>query len=84
IQFEWIGGWDYFWAIDDIELLNQDLSIQNDMQVNTFFARAPNAITPASQLEPFGFVADVKNNGRLTAASSTLTVSIKNAGNTEI
>jgi len=84
IQFQWIGGWEYFWAIDDIELVNQDLSIQHDMQVNTFFARAPNAVTPASQVEPFGFVADVLNNGAQTAQSSTLTVSIKNADNTEI
>jgi hypothetical protein len=84
IQFQWIGGWDYFWAIDDIELINQDLSIQNDMQVNTFFARAPNAVTPASQLEPFGFVADVLNNGAQIAQSSTLTVSIKDADDTEV
>lgn len=77
-------GCAYAWQVDDVELTDQDLTIQNDMQVNSFFARAPNAVTPASQLESFGFIADVQNNGAQSAQSSTLTVSIKDADNTEV
>ncbi len=78
IQWQWFGGWEYFWAIDDVELIDEDLSIQNDMRVNTFFAGAPNASTPSSQVDAFGFIADIRNSGAADQSGATLTVSIEN------
>ncbi len=73
-------GCAYSWQVDDVELTDQDLTIQNDMRVNSnFFAIAPNAVTPASQVEPFGFIADIQNVGGATQESSTLTLAIENA-----
>lgn len=77
-------GCAYNWQVDDVTLTDQDLSVQHDMRVNPFFARAPNAVTPSSQREPFGFIADVQNLGAQTAQSSTLAVSIRNADNNVI
>jgi hypothetical protein len=48
------------------------------MRVNAFYAVAPNAITPASQLEPIGFIADVANVGNQAQPSSKLTMTIVN------
>ncbi len=77
IKFIWSADF-YYWAIDDIKLIEQP---RNDMRVNTFYAIPPNAVTPRSQLEPFGFIADIQNVGSQTQPASTLTVSIRNAAN---
>lgn len=72
-------GCAYSWQVDDVELTSQDLTIVNDMRVNTFFARAINTITPASQLEPMGFLADIENIGAGDQTGATLTATIENA-----
>lgn len=70
----------YFWVIDDVEIVVRK---EHNLQANTFFGIAPNAVTPASQVEPFGFVCDISNIGGQTETNVNLNVTIKNqAGNT--
>jgi hypothetical protein len=83
IQFRWRGFFEYTWKIDDIQLVDQDPRPENDMQVNQFHAVAPNAAIPASQVGPFGFIADIQNVGSMAQASSTLTVTI-NDGTSDV
>lgn len=67
-------GFYYFWIIDDVVLLDTP---DNDMQVNTnFYAIAPNFLTPASQVEEFGFLADIQNNGDTDQTGVNLNMTI--------
>jgi hypothetical protein len=51
----------YFWAIDQVQIIAQEA---NNLQVNdNFYAVAPNYLTPVSQVEPFGLLADIENVG---------------------
>lgn len=77
IKFIWSADF-YYWAIDDVSIIEQP---RYDMRVNPFYAFAPNAATPISQLEPFGFIADIENVGSQTVTASTLTVTIQNSSN---
>jgi len=72
-------GCAYNWQIDDVRLTDYDPRPENDMQVNAFFAIAPNAVTPYTQVEPIGFLADIRNAGRLTQAESTLKITIEDS-----
>ena len=74
-----LTGCGYAWMIDDIILTETDPRPAFDMRVNDFFAFAPNAITPVSQVEPFGFIADIANGGSSDQPSSTLNVQIQNS-----
>ncbi|MFT5262402.1 MAG: hypothetical protein ACI8YQ_001132 [Polaribacter sp.] len=77
LQLQWTAGWEYFWNIDDMILSTENPTAPNDMQVNSnFFAIAPNAQTPASQVETFGFLADVENVGSQAQTGVTLDVAI--------
>ena len=71
----------YYWVIDDVEIIVRK---EHNMQANTFFGIAPNAVTPASQVEPFGFVCDVSNIGGQTATNVNLNVTVKNQAGTTI
>lgn len=67
----------YFWLLDDIVVKER---VGYDMQVNrSFFAVAPNAVTPVSQTEDMRFLADIQNNGGLTANDVVLNLRITNA-----
>ncbi len=77
-------GCAYAWQVDDVELLEGDPRAPNDMRVNTFFAFAPNAATPVSQRESFGFIADIQNVGSQAQPGSTLSVIIENSDEEEI
>lgn len=79
-----LTGCGYNWQIDDVELTDIDPRPANDMRVNGFFAVAPNAATPANQLEPFGFIADIANIGSQTQNNVKLVMSITNSGGTEV
>ncbi|MEM9992397.1 MAG: hypothetical protein AAF738_11585, partial [Bacteroidota bacterium] len=73
-------GCAYAWQIDDVTLTDLDPRPATDLRISSgFFAIAPNAITPASQVTPLNFMADVENVGSETQLSSTLNVSIVNA-----
>ncbi len=73
-------GWAYAWQVDDVYLTDEnplpaiDLAFAND-----FYAIAPSAVTPASQVIPFGFINDISNNGSGTVESSTVDISIANS-----
>ncbi len=84
IQFRWRGFFEYTWRIDDIELFNQNPTPANDMRVNNFYAIAPNFLTPASQVEPFGFIADIQNVGGETQQNIELDITIQDEGGTEV
>lgn len=64
----------YFWAIDDIKILERPA---HDMQANSnWFAIAPNALWPASQVEPFGFLCDISNIGSQDQTGVNLNISV--------
>lgn len=85
LQVQWFGGWEYFLAIDDIELSNLDPRPANDMRVNDFAAIAPNMRTPASQVEPIGFIADIENIGSGDQTNVELTITVTDdASGTEV
>ncbi len=70
-------GWAYAWQIDDVSLTNEnplpaiDLAFAND-----FYSIAPSAVTPASQVIPFGFITDIGNVGSGTVDASSVEISI--------
>ncbi|MEL6655695.1 MAG: T9SS type A sorting domain-containing protein [Bacteroidota bacterium] len=64
----------YFWGIDDISIQER---IDYDVQANeNFFAVTDNRSTPWSQLQPQYFMADIQNNGGLTAENVQLNLTI--------
>ncbi|MEZ4984457.1 MAG: hypothetical protein R2795_05365 [Saprospiraceae bacterium] len=73
-----LTGCAYNWQVDDMVLTEIDPRPANQMQVNSFAAVAPNAITPASQVEPIGFIADIANFGSATQPQTTLSMPITN------
>ncbi len=80
LRWSWTGNYEYYWLLDDVELYDADPTTlfipANDLTVNDFFAIAPNAYTPASQIEQFGFLADVRNSGSTTQNNVNLNVQI--------
>jgi len=64
----------YYWTVDDVQIIERE---GNNMQVNgNFFAVPQNAITPLSQVEPIGFLADIENVGALAQQNVSLNVTI--------
>lgn len=81
IKFTYAGDF-YYWAIDDITLVERP---DNDMQANeNFFAVAPNAITPASQVEPINFLIDIQNVGGKAQENVAVDVSIVDSAGDEV
>ncbi len=73
IKFTFAGNF-YYWAIDDVKIVARD---GNDLRVQSnWYAIAPNVRTPASQVEPFGFLADVYNAGGNDASNAELQMEI--------
>jgi hypothetical protein len=77
VKFLHLGNY-YHWIIDDVQILAQEAS---NLRVNDFYAIPPNFATPLSQVEPFGFLADVENIGSLAQDNVLLSVDIKNQAN---
>ena len=72
----------YFWGVDDITILER---VGYDMQANaSFFAIPDNVNTPYSQLQPQYFMADIQNNGGLTADNVNLNLRIVDFDGNEI
>ncbi len=70
-------GYNFAWQLDDVFLYRQtenNLAIAND-----FWSISPSAITPVSQVIPFGFIYNIENLGTGTVESSTMEVSISNS-----
>lgn len=73
-------GCAFNWQIDDVQLANYDPRPDSDIRVNAFFGVAPNAITPVTQIEPIGFLADIRNSGKSVQPATTLMITIENSG----
>jgi len=71
----------YFWLIDDVQIVPQEL---NNLRVNQFFTIPANAITPFGQEEPIYFLADIENVGAAAQPNTNLDVVIEDGGGTEI
>jgi len=72
-------GCAFNWQIDDVKLADYDPRPDTDIRVNTFFGVASNAITPVTQIEPIGFLADIRNSGKTIQPATTLLVTIENS-----
>lgn len=81
IKFTWAGDF-YTWGIDDIAIIERT---GYEMQANdNFFAIATNAVTPASQVESLFWLADIQNNGGVTADNVILNLTIVNEEGVEV
>jgi hypothetical protein len=65
LQWQWEGNWEYFWSIDDVELLNGNPLPRYDIAVVDFFYPVSSFATPADQIgtDTFGFGCTVVNKG---------------------
>lgn len=69
----------YYWAVDDMAIRER---IPYEMQANAnFYAIASNAMTPASQVGPMYFMADIQNNGGAVAENVNLNLTIVDVSN---
>lgn len=74
-------GCGYNWQIDDVKLLDADPRSRNNLSISeTAFAVAPNLITPASQVEPFGFFAEISNLGAIDQTKANFNIRVVDAG----
>ncbi len=76
-------GCAYAWNIDDILLSDEDPRPSVDLVIKPFIAIAKNINTPASQVEPINFLANLGNMGRMDIAASTVKVKVVNVDSGE-
>jgi hypothetical protein len=81
IKFRYEGNY-YYWMLDDIQLVETEAN--NLVVMDNFYAIAPNAMWPASQLEPFSFLADINNVGAAQQPNTTLNMTITDADGNEV
>ncbi len=72
LQFLYQGDY-YYWGVDDIRVTAGQVV---NLAVTDWYALPPNAAVPASQVEPFDFMADVRNSGAGAAENVQLNVVI--------
>ena len=89
IQWSWTGNYEYYWLIDDLQFYDSDPTpiyvLAHDMRVNeNFYAIAPNAQWPASQVECFSFLADIENVGSMPQTNVNLNISINEVGGSNV
>lgn len=73
VRFRMVGDY-YYWIIDDVKIVEQEA---NNLQVNSdFYAIPPNRAVPVSQVEPFGFLADIENVGSAAQENVNLNIAI--------
>ncbi len=84
IRWRWDGESEFYWAIDDIGVYDVDPSAffipQHELRITDFYAIAPNAMTPFSLVEPFTFLADIKNDGLTNQNNVDLDIRIRHTG----
>lgn len=73
IKFVWDGDF-YFWALDDIQLIQPEAN--NLVVMENFYAIAPNFMWPESQLAPYSHLADIANIGAETQTNTVLNITI--------
>ncbi|HHS95187.1 MAG TPA: T9SS type A sorting domain-containing protein [Phaeodactylibacter sp.] len=80
-----LDGCAYNWQIDSILLYGQNPLPYHDLALsNNFFAIAPNALTPQSQVETFGFLCDVINLGQSVQTGGFVNLDIVDAATEEV
>ncbi len=80
IKFSMFGNY-YFWLVDDVQIIERE---SYNLAIDNFFAIPPNTITPASQIAPFGFLADVRNQGAAGQDEVVLNMTIINNETQEV
>ena len=72
----------YCWVIDDLQFVERP---PHDMRANAnFYAIAPNAQTPGSQADAFGFLCDVENLGGTPQTNVNLNINIVDQMDNEV
>lgn len=87
IQFEWLGGWEYFWAIDDVQLraVPPFEMIMNYGYVSSTGDGEEYGRIPASQLPAnMNVGAEVVNFGSMDQTNVVVNVSVENEGGSEV
>jgi hypothetical protein len=87
IGFKYIGAWDFFWAVDDVKLVETD---NYDLSANGYYwgvegtwgARLPYYQTPIAQINPIHFAGLVENKGAMSQSDVTFTAGIASAAYT--
>ncbi|MFK7810652.1 MAG: T9SS type A sorting domain-containing protein [Saprospiraceae bacterium] len=75
IKFTVAGNF-YYWAIDDVKIIERPT--KNDLTVSPiWYAVAPYAKIPLSQVEPISFMTDVENVGANTAENVVLSIDVE-------
>lgn len=75
----------YYWIVDNVQLIESPPGSGNDLRLgDDWFAIAPNAVTPRSQVEPFSFMTDVYNIGANTQTGINLNVTIEDGSGGEV
>ncbi|HEY0976492.1 MAG TPA: T9SS type A sorting domain-containing protein [Flavobacteriales bacterium] len=87
IQFQWRGGWEYFWAIDDLELspLPDNELVMNYAYVSQTGTGEEFGRTPLAQWnETLNVGAEVMNFGGATQTNLEVEVIVENESGTEV
>lgn len=87
IGFRYVGAYDWFWAVDDVQLIETD---NYDLATTGYFwgvegtwgARLPYYQTPIAQINPIKFAGLVENKGAMTQSDVTFTAAIASAAYT--
>ncbi|MEO8086719.1 MAG: T9SS type A sorting domain-containing protein [Bacteroidota bacterium] len=80
IRFNYIGAYDYWWFVDDVQLLEPsatDLSVNSIVELDTEYTRIP-----LSQATALNLSAEIKNVGLSSTASGTALLELVDAGST--
>ena len=87
LQFEWLGNWEYFWAIDDLQLsslpeneIKMNFGYVSSTGLGEEYGRIPNALLPATM----NVGAQVWNFGGTDQTNVVVSYEITNAGGTVI
>ena len=87
LQFQWRGGWEYYWAIDDVELspipeneLVMDYGYTSQFGGGYEFGRVPQS----QMLSTINVGASISNFGLNTQENITVNISLKNSSGTEV
>lgn len=68
----------YYWIIDDVKITERE---SYNLKANPFYAIAPNKMWQKDQLEGFGGLIDVANNGAKSTTNSAVALDIRDANN---
>ncbi|WP_343637098.1 T9SS type A sorting domain-containing protein [Fluviicola sp.] len=84
IGFRYVGAYDWFWAVDDVQLIetdNYDLAATGYYWgvEGTWGPRLPYYQTPIAQINPIHFAGLVENKGAMTQSDVTFSAAIASA-----